>query len=273
MDALARWAILVSLLSSTPCRVGAQDGPIADTAKKLQAVRVVDNPQEDLPYSVPSTVRPLLKLLKQQLRELIAETLNQQGAAATATTARASIIGKLERENVELRPAVEGPSPYPEADFNQYGFIQDIRVDQPKRLPNILAAVTTLQIPCGSDSSLYVFQRTEKNWKLVIAQEADDYTQVSGAQGSFDYAVSPPDKAGKWFVVTTHFHPWCTSNWNAVHIKAFRIGPSQEQPRVLLDKDEQAYRGEDSLSTLRTAADSFRVKMPGLPVLLLGRQT
>lgn len=112
---------------------------------------------------------------------------------------------------------------------------------------------------CGRDSSIYVYRKHGKQWDLVIVQEANDYTEVSGAQGSFVYAISPPDHQGQWFVVVTDVNPWCTSNWQSLRYKVLRAGPSPTQPQVLLSKRATTYLGQDEPQKISVRKDGFQL--------------
>src|SRR5262249_7376806 len=90
-----------------------------------------------------------------------------------------------------------------------YGDIEDINIQEPDGHPDLVAATTTLGVCCGSDTSLYLFQRSESAWHLILAQEAEEYDEVSGAQEMFEYRISPPDSDGRFFVVTANVNPWC----------------------------------------------------------------
>jgi hypothetical protein len=139
-----------------------------------------------------------------------------------------------------------------------YGDIEEIDVRQPEGYPDLAAAVTTLGVCCGSDSSLYLFQRSESFWHLILAQEANGYEEVSGAQGSFEYRISPPDSDGRFFVVTANVNPWCTSNWQSIRYQVMRPAGFADAPQVILKEDREIYIGVDPpIFKLEADAGSF----------------
>src|SRR5262249_52560562 len=80
-------------------------------------------------------------------------------------------------------------------------------------------------------------------WRLILAQEANGYEDISGAQGWFDYRVSPPDPAGGFFVVTANVNPWCTSNWQSVRYQVLKPAADPFWPQVLLKQTQTTYMG------------------------------
>ena len=212
----------------------AQTPTIPDTVRHLQAIQVTDATAAQ----VPVAARPLLTQLKQQLLDLITHTLNEPGhPTRRPREIRAAVLEYLRRDGVDLKQLAPGAVTAPNSDSDGYGLLKDIRIEQPPGRWDMVAAITTLQIPCGDDSSLYVFEHTKREWRLVLAQEASDYAEISGAQGAFGYALSPAGDA-HWFLVTTHFTPGCASMWRSLRLNVLRPGPNANQPRVLWEASQ-----------------------------------
>src|SRR5208282_5045097 len=133
---------------------------------------------------------------------------------------------------------------------------------------------TTLAIPCGEDSSLYLLRREEGRWQLQIAVESDGYTKISGAQGNLRYAASPRDASGEWFAVVTRTNPWCTSNWHAIQYRVLRPAESPYEPRELFSKVAGIYLGYDDMEKLVATKTSLHLSFwdwQGLSVDLFTR--
>jgi hypothetical protein len=169
----------------------AQSESISETSKKLQSIKVVNDPSVDLPYDVPERVQPLLKQFKSQIRELISSALEKLGPDATPDALRDSMIQELNRADVI---AGHGKRDSKE-DYDMYGFVQDVGVERPAGKLDLLEVVTTLGIPCGADSSPYVFQKKGGGWMLALRHEANGYKQVEGALGGFGYSISADKKS------------------------------------------------------------------------------
>jgi hypothetical protein len=244
--------ILFALL--IPARLSAQVRDIVRTAAKLKAVPV----DTELPGTeVPDEASVLLTQFKHELRDLIAARLADAGRDATPARLQESILNDLSAGGIELRSDLPGVTRSgPLLEDAQFGFIQKITIGRPSKHEDMLIAVITLQIPCGSDSSLYIFQWEKTAWKLVLAQEADGYRRIDGAQGEFDYSVSPPDAQGNWFAATSDVNPWCTSAWRNIGYKILRVGSDAYDPRVLISGQSGVYIGMDDVSKLRTTSNT-----------------
>ncbi|MGH9773269.1 MAG: hypothetical protein ACRD4Q_16495, partial [Candidatus Acidiferrales bacterium] len=218
---------------------------VAKAATALDRVPAPDFPADD----VPAQARPLLTGLKHSLRALVTSEIDAQPSSG-ASALQARLMGVLTGAGILHRgqQAKEG-----------YAQVGSVHIAQPPGHPNLLAAVTTLEIPCGEDSSLYVYQRTAHRWQLALAFEANDYRQISGGLGMFEYRISPSDQAGHWFVGIADVAPWCTSNWHALRYQVLRPTNSAYHPRTILATNSFAYRGFGKAYRLAVTDHSFTV--------------
>jgi hypothetical protein len=243
-----------------PTVASPQATTIVETVRQLRAIEVPEFPSTD----VPTPARVLLTQLKHQLRDLIAKTLNDPSKQTlTPGEIRAVILDRLQSEGVELKLVKPGIQVGTDVDIDKYGLVQEIRMEHPSGQKELLAAVTTLQIPCGQDSSFYIFQHIDAGWKLILTQEANNYDQINGAQGSFDYAVSPADHAGNWFAVAVDINPWCTSVWQGIRYKVLRVGPTPDEPVVVLSRHEGVNLNFEPAYKLSIGNDGFRLLFGG----------
>jgi hypothetical protein len=216
---------------------------VAQTVNSLREIKT-----DSMDTNVPLAASPLLAQLKRQLLDLINDTINAHDHRRETPRHLSFIIrAQLEKAGVTVK------EPPDEIDAEEYfsnpyvyGDIDSIEIEQPAGHPELLAATTKLGVCCGTDSSLYLFERSGSQWQLVLAQEAADYTEVSGAQGMFSYAVSPPDGQNGFFVVTANVNPWCTSNWQSIRYKALRPGSDPHQPLTILSEEDTIYLGDYS---------------------------
>jgi hypothetical protein len=205
------------VVSTALLTLGAAPAPeppgLAATARQFQAI----HPPEE--RDVPPEARSLMTAWKQQIRDLIGRELNG-GPYQTATAERIAdhLKAALAREGV---PVSREPSP---GTAGPYGWIGDLEVQRPAGHDRLLAVTVTQEISCGSDASLYLFRWEEKGWSLAFALESNGYEQVNGGLGSFQFGVSPPDKAGGFFLVAASINPWCSSSWQGIRYRAYRVG-------------------------------------------------
>jgi hypothetical protein len=138
-----------------------------------------------------------------------------------------------------------------------------------------MAVVTNLTIPCGSDASLSLYRRNGETWQLILVAESNGYTDISGAQGSFQFAISPPDAEGNWFVVAADVNPWCSSNWQQLRYKVLRPGDDANRSVVLLNEHTSVYLGTDQPYRLTVNPHGFElhiVAAQGLDDSILTRE-
>jgi hypothetical protein len=232
------------------------DDAIARTIANLRQIKV------DNGYSfnnLPSTAKPLLTMLKHQLRELVYETLNVNYPQRDSRLLQAHIINVLRENGISVDETEETlvDDNYMDDSYT-YGDIYSIGIQKPLGHPDLLAVTTEIGVCCGSDTSLYLFRDNGKHWELILAQESNNYDDISGAQGSFQYAISPPDKKNEFFVVVANVNPWCISNWQSLRYKVLRPGKSASEPRILLSKNNSIYLGvDDPVYTLNVQSTGF----------------
>jgi len=235
---------------------------IRRTVKELQAF-----PEEEFPSAVPPAAALGLATLKHQLRDLLLQAL-KGSTEVQASAVREVLEQQLLAAGVELIGSDWNRRTHP------YGNVVGIKVETPSEMTGGLAVTTTLAIPCGEDSSLYLLRREEGRWQLQIAVESDGYTKISGAQGNLRYAASPRDASGEWFAVVTRTNPWCTSNWHAIQYRVLRPAESPYEPRELFSKVAGIYLGYDDMEKLVATKTSLHLSFwdwQGLSVDLFTR--
>lgn len=227
----------------------AQPTTLPQTIKQLRQIKT-----DDYDTRVPVAARPLLTQLKQQLFSLINETIQAQENQGKAPAQwRAIIVSKLAKVGIKLGYGKEDTR-----DTYIYGYIPAITFQHPPHNPNLLVVTTTIGVCCGEDTSLYVFQKQQRRWQLVVQHEANNYEEVSSANGRFRYAISPPDRNGRFFVVTARVNPWCTSNWQGLYYQVMRPSSQPASPQVLLSGHESIFLGmEDEKHS------AYRLKLIG----------
>jgi hypothetical protein len=198
---------------------------------------------EEFETDIPPAVARDLTALKHALRDLIVEIAAAPGAAAAPPSMlTARVIARLAREDVPVGD-----------DCDCYGAITRIELWRPPEYPAWLIATTTLSIPYGGDTSVYLFETAGSSWKHVLSQEANGYSDIAGAQGSLKLQVSPAPAGEEPYLVTTDVPPWPTSMWQVLRLKILRIGKSPGSPRVLADRTLEYALDEDSYLLLRAS--------------------
>ena len=234
-----------------------QANRIAGTLQQLRQIKI----EFDHENEVPVAVIPRLTRLKHDLLALFQQVLDESGPGVQAAAAQQELLRRLQAAGINVS---EDNNEDDKNDAGGYGFISNLEVRQPSGHSDLLLFRSELWIECGDDSSLYIFQKREGRWKVVIAIESNGYKKVSGALGNLlHYDVSPPDADGRWFLVYAHQDPWCVGNWNTIQYRVLRPGASPQKPVVVLSRKEGMYRGAiyrgGDLPKLEVTRDSFRL--------------
>ena len=196
--------------------------------------------------NIPSEAKPLLTALKHQLLDLIVEILASEGGYVSAQEIEARAIVDLRNSGIPVKEqgCVLVDEKYVDRGYD-YGQIHGITVTRPRPCFNLLAVTTTIGVCCGEDTSLYLFKHEGPEWKLVLADEVNDYDLVSGARGTFEFGVTWPDDHGRFVVVVTSVNPWCSSNWQHITYRVLRPGLAPYEPRVVLDRTHIIWLGDE----------------------------
>jgi hypothetical protein len=234
----------------------AQTDKLHAVVEQLRAIdtRVKGSPSGD----VPPAAQKLLPQFKSGLREIIGRSLNDHPSSSPEIL-HGLILSDLNKAGVEALSLLQQGRYYtPEGD--DFGYLYDVTVRQPSRHPDLMAVVTELTIPCGSDASLYLYRRSGATWQLTLVAESNGYADITGAQGSFQFAVSPPDDQGNWFVIAADVNPWCSSNWQQLRYKVLRPGEDVNHTVVLLDEHRNIYLGADQPYRLTVNPHGFEIR-------------
>jgi hypothetical protein len=238
------WIVIAVYVSSSPIFSQQKStDPIEEIMDRLGGIKI-----EARDPRIPQAVKPLFTTLKHQLRDLIARTINDQTIHwKTPNDLASHVISSLKKRGIVVGGSKDEPAALEEEEGWQYSY-DDIRRISIKAVNNhadLLVAMTTLWVMCGEDTSFYLFRRTKDEWRLILAQEALDYDEISGAQAELNYAISPSDNQGDFFVATANINPWCTSNWQSLRYRVVRPGRTPYEPEVLLKKTDTIYIGVD----------------------------
>jgi hypothetical protein len=216
---------------------------------------------------IPSAVKPLLTTLKHQLRDLIIRIVNDETIRwNTPDDLTSQVLSSLREHGITVGASDKDQDDWEEEERREYAYndIRRISIEVPANHPDLLVATTTLWVMCGEDTSFYLFRRTKGAWHLVLAQEASNYRDVTGAQARFGYAVSPSDKHGDFFVVTANVNPWCSSNWQSLRYAVARPGRTPYHPETLMKRSDTIYLGIDPpVYTLTVERTRFRLAFHG----------
>ena len=207
--------------------------------------------------NIPAIAKPLISDLKQGLREVVDELLSAEGGYTNPQLVEAWLIEGLRQSGISI-DSTECASVVSDDDNGfDYGAIYSITVQRPLDSVDLIAVTTTIAIPYGEDTSLYLFKYVDGKWTLILADEANGYDSITGAQSTFKFGISQPDHGGNFFVVTASVNPWPTSNWQRITYRVLRPGPNAFAPKVLLSHGQTIWLVDEPPYTLQVGDDQF----------------
>lgn len=199
----------------------ANERPIRKIVSELRRFQGGANQEMDVPPRVAAN----LTALKHALRDVIVDV----AASSDAVKVAADVLGTRVIERIEGEDV-------PVGDEGGFGAIPKIEFRRPREYPTWLIATTSLSIPYGLDTSLYLFEIRGSSWKHVLTVESNGYATISGAQGWLTYYVAPPVPGQKPYLVTADITPSNASVWQMLRVKVLRIGRTPETPVILASR-------------------------------------
>jgi hypothetical protein len=224
---------------------------IERAAQQVHEVRhaMLASPVADMmTTNVPPEAQRLIAAMKARLGDLADAYMHCAPAQADAK--------RFEHDLVEL---ARGTDPDP-TDDDRYGGRIDFDVRVTAGPPQLASIVASFSIHCGGDAALFVFARQADDWREALRWEARDYKDVGGAFWSFDYAISPPDQAGRWYVVTKNVAPWCSSTWSAIRYSVLRSRVNTHEPAQLLHGEDSIWWGNEDFGIVSARQNDFEVR-------------
>ncbi|MBV9827958.1 MAG: hypothetical protein JO001_20185 [Alphaproteobacteria bacterium] len=261
--------MLLVLSLTLPALIQAKDSAAAacskpDIERAAQQVQEARRAMRALP-----TANDLSTDVPPEAQRAIAAMKTRLGALADAYMGCAGAAADPQRLQGELIDLARGTDP-DTTDENRYGGRIDFSVRLNVGPQRLLSIVAEFSIQCGSDAVLLVFAPESEGWREALRWHSKDYPTVAGAFWSFDYAISPPDPTGAWFVVAKNLAPWCTSTWSSIRYSVLRPRPAGTEPAELFRASDSIWWGGDDLGTLSVTADGFTLRYHGESKVLGG---
>ena len=245
------------VLSCAVAGAPAAAGPLPELKATIDTLRSL--PAEDL-YGggmVPPDAIPLMKRMKDLLRDEVQLVLDSRGDAWKPDELRAAIEAELEGAGI---PVLDEP---PAENDLGYGRIIEITAFRPEGHPNLMAVSTMVSLTCGDDSAFHLFRSEAGKWTRILTRESNGYRMIDRALGRFDYRISKPDAAGRFYVVTTWIAPWCSSCWSALRYRVLEVTSDPDNPHVIGDGEHDIYACSGEELTLLPYG--FRLGFQALP--------
>ncbi len=151
-----------------------------------------------------------------------------------------------------------------EAESSRFGYEAwfEARVTSDER--QLLQIISTFSIQCGQDSMLLIFEpnKKEKTWKEILNWQSAPYKAVYKALNIFQYAISPSDSQGKWYVLGADNPAHCSSCWGVQRYYILRPNDNSTRP-IIQFKDWGTLYECGGPAELAAYANDFDVRFEG----------
>lgn len=128
--------------------------------------------------------------------------------------------------------------------------------------PGWIAVVPTFAIQCGSDAMVMVFARDHRGWQEMISRRSKPYRSIDQGWMGLEYAVSQPDRSGRWYLAVASHTPWCMSIWRGLRYDLSRPGVRGDAAHVFFSKQVGTYLG-DTPDSMRATTRMFEIRHDG----------
>jgi hypothetical protein len=235
--------LAICVLMLTACSAN-HPTPLAQLSATLASLPDVSS-QDGLGSDSSRGARPALTTAKHELRDWIEAELtggaygNSPNIDADAFAAL--VNGKIKAAGIHMRPV------------------------QIWSNGGVLIAVTSFNIVCGSDDSIYGWSWDGEAWRRVIAHEVTDYApdrykpEAIYGHKNVRFAPADPNGGAKLHILVTALNTWCTSGWQGRRFQLYDLDRETGSAALLVDGEVPAFTLEGdqnaSLTTDRMVID------------------
>ncbi len=109
------------------------------------------------------------------------------------------------------------------------GRIDSVKLSRPAEFPDALVVTAGITVPCGVDTSVYVYRfAANGRARLLAADGASKYGNYLD-----DVMFSNPDASGNRLLYASWSGVQCASVWNGLDYRLYRIGPSADRAKAI----------------------------------------
>jgi hypothetical protein len=172
-------------------------------------------------------------------------------------------VARLREDLERLLPNPPLPTTEPSQDFDgRYGANLSFQV---RRAQSLIGVSITFGIECGADGLLLIYAH-HRNWREALRWQSPLYKEVSGGWLAFDYAISPPDRNGRWFVAVKKVAPWCWSTWSGIDYSVLRPTSNPIRPRPILHREDYMWWGNEDYGRIKVDRGTFELRFHGASI-------
>jgi hypothetical protein len=220
-----------------------------DADRSLSALPVFDGKETD----VSAAGRKAIAAMKDHLNDYTVATMRCAMEKVAVRDLQKTLAGFAGVKLPEGRPIKK-----PASDEPSYGGA--LEFDVRALSSGAIGIVARFGIECGEDAMLQIFERRGDEWAETLRTTSEPYETVAGGWWAFDYAISPRDGKGNWFVATKNVAPWCSSTWSTLRYAVLRPGADAAHPRRIFAKEDGIWWATDRYGDLKVDANGFDLR-------------
>ena len=262
---------ILTMAFAAPCCAQNACSPAAIPAAGARVQAVIQELRKNHVDEMDEGVSPSISEQMTRLKE----TLGVASDAVLACEKSSVNEGELRKGLIRTLHA-NGPLPDPtvsiskgdpgyEEETGSYGHNLRVGVNRPTAAAGLLEIEFSVNIECGDDTMLLVYELQDGYWKQRLRWQSPPLKEISDAFGDFfvSTVVPSPIMSGKgdssWKLVVAHGTPWCTSRWSNFKMDLLEPGSSPAFPRVGWHLNRSLSRG-DFESRLKSFGNEFELR-------------
>lgn len=265
------WIVVVVFASPcwahSACDSVAVSRAAAMVARAQQELR--QNQVADMDTNVPPAVADQMMRLREALGVASDAVLACEESTVDVNRLRKSLIQTLHASE----PVPEGVNSISKGDSGyeemtgSYGHNLQVEVMRPAAVARLLEVEYSINIACGSDTMLLVYELREGHWRPRIRWQSPPLKQISDAFGDFFVSTILPgstsssDSEPKWQLVVAHGRPWCSSRMSGFEADLITPGSSPPSPHVAWHIEREYSRGGDFEPRIRSVGKIFEFRI------------
>ncbi len=264
------WGLL--LLLAIPCRAQNHCSPsvLSQAATRVLALQkeLEQTKAADTDDSIPVALQDQITQLKNALSHVSDAALDCAKPSASTIELQRQLAMMLHANSPEPAPNTvisKDDHRYDEI-FGSYGHNLRVKVSRPPAFPDILAVQYSINIECGADNMLLIYELHDAAWAEQLRWQSPPLKAISDAFGDFfEVAFLPESSASEsrnnnWLVAVVHGTPWCTSRFSGFKIDLISPSIVPASPRVLWHT-ERAYSRGGFDPRIKSSRNTFELRL------------
>ena len=131
----------------------------------------------------------------------------------------------------------------------------------PLAAPRRLAVDVTWGMPCGTDTTTWLFEPRAGHWALILVDEAPNFDA-----DNHEVAIVGSATPGDVYLFSASTPVWCTSVWSALRYKVLAPGATPTTPTNRFAAEASANRGCGALHKLAAEKGTIAFRFVGAKV-------